>query len=344
MKRSAGEDLLELVSNPEKVVFMRMKLLNWFAKSGRHQVPWKLKADGTLPKSREALSPYGIWIAEVMLQQTQFKVALPYWEKWMPALWPKDKKTWIALPGIGRTTAGSIISSAFDLPGVILDGNVKRVLGRLFINAQVKGDSIEQLWDLSEKLLDKQHPRQFNQALMDLGSIVCKPRNPHCCNCPWNGYCIVYSSKQAKNFEVKHAGKILPFQVIGVGIVFNAAGQVLIDQRLEHGLLGGMWEFPGGKQEPEEDIEETIIRELKEELAIEVEVGEQLISLEHSYTHKKLCFIVHICMWKSGEPQPLESQQCLWVNPSDLMNYPFPAANSKIISALNKYLQKDKSI
>ena len=395
MKRSAGEDLLELASNPEKVVFMRMKLLNWFAKSGRHQVPWKLKEDGTLPKSREALSPYGIWIAEVMLQQTQFKVALPYWEKWMqafptlmdlahaseqevlllwqglgyysrarrllqaakhllvligdeasldPALWPKDKKTWIALPGIGRTTAGSIISSAFDLPGVILDGNVKRVLGRLFINAQVKGDSIEQLWDLSEKLLDKQHPRQFNQALMDLGSIVCKPRNPHCCNCPWNGYCIVYSSKQAKNFEVKHAGKILPFQVIGVGIVFNAAGQVLIDQRLEHGLLGGMWEFPGGKQEPEEDIEETIIRELKEELAIEVEVGEQLISLEHSYTHKKLCFIVHICMWKSGEPQPLESQQCLWVNPSDLMNYPFPAANSKIISALNKYLQKDKSI
>ena len=76
-----------------------------------------------------------------------------------PALWPKDKKTWIALPGIGRTTAGSIISSAFDLPGVILDGNVKRVLGRLFINAQVKGDSIEQLWDLSEKLLDKQQSR-----------------------------------------------------------------------------------------------------------------------------------------------------------------------------------------
>ena len=136
----------------------------------------------------------------------------------------------------------------------------------------------------------------------------------------------------------------LPFQVIGVGIVFNSEGKVLIDQRLEEGLLGGMWEFPGGKQELEEKIEVTIARELREELAIEVEVGELLISLEHSYSHKKMLFVVHLCHWIAGEPQPLESQQFRWVKPNELDGYAFPAANSKMIAALNKYLLQDKPI
>ena len=153
----------------------------------------------------------------------------------------------------------------------------------------------------------------------------------------------MYSSNQIANFLVRCDSKNFPFLVIGIGIVFNKAGKVLIDQRLNEGLLGGMWEFPGGKKKPNENIQETIARELKEELAIEVEVGEQLISLEHTYSHKKLFFIVHLCQWMAGEPKPLESQQFLWVNPSELIDYPFPAANAKIISALHRFLQKDNS-
>ena len=126
----------------------------------------------------------------------------------------------------------------------------------------------------------------------------------------------------------------LPFQVIGVGVVRNGAGEVLIDQRLNEGLLGGLWEFPGGKQEPGELIDETIRRELEEELAIEVEVGEELIVVEHAYSHKRLCFVVHLCTWLSGEPQPLASQQVRWVRPEQLGEYPFPAANAQIIAAL----------
>ena len=126
----------------------------------------------------------------------------------------------------------------------------------------------------------------------------------------------------------------LPFQVIGVGVVRNGVGEVLIDQRLNEGLLGGLWEFPGGKQEPCELIDETIRRELAEELAIEVEVGEELIVVEHTYSHKKLCFVVHLCTWLSGEPQPLASQQVRWVRPEQLGEYPFPAANARIIAAL----------
>ena len=107
------------------------------------------------------------------------------------------------------------------------------------------------------------------------------------------------------------ATKPLPFQVIGVGVVLNAAGEVLIDQRLEEGLLGGMWEFPGGKQEPGETIETCIARELKEELDIAVTVGDELITVDHAYSHKKLRFVVHLCSWTSGEPQPLASQHAL---------------------------------
>ena len=130
------------------------------------------------------------------------------------------------------------------------------------------------------------------------------------------------------------ASKPVPFQVIGVGVVFNAKGEVLIDQRLEEGLLGGMWEFPGGKQEPDETIEACIARELREELGIDVVVEDHLINVDHAYSHKKLRFVVHLCTWLSGDPQPLASQQVRWVQAQSLGNYAFPAANARIIEAL----------
>lgn len=137
---------------------------------------------------------------------------------------------------------------------------------------------------------------------------------------------------------VTDAPRSLPFSVIGVGVVLNQAGEVLIDQRLNEGLLGGLWEFPGGKQEPGEAITDTIARELQEELAIDVAVDQELITVDHAYSHKKLRFIVHLCRWLSGEPQPLASQQVRWVKPEELGNFPFPAANARIIEALLKSL------
>ncbi len=391
-----GEDkFFGVLFKQETVKVLRVGLHEWYVKNGRHYIPWKLNIDGTNPQHGQELDPYRIWIAEIMLQQTQLKVMLPYWEKWMhvfptlqslnqaseqevlllwqglgyysrarriyqaakqlldligeddpcePSSWPHELETWMSLPGIGKTTAGSIISSAFDIRGVLLDGNVKRVLGRLVANSSPEKESISALWKLSELLLDLKKPRQFNQALMDLGAVVCKPRNPNCFDCPWNTFCIAYSSQSPTDFPVKGSNTLPPRQVIGVGIVFNSSQEVLIDQRLNDGLLGGLWEFPGGKQEPNESIEETIVRELKEELAIEVQVGELLISLEHSYSHKRLCFVVHLCRWLAGEPQPLQSQQFRWVKPNTLAKYPFPAANSKIIAALHNHLDKHNSI
>jgi len=257
--------------------------------------------------------------------------------------WPRDLAGWLALPGIGRSTAGSILSSAFDRPHPILDGNVKRVLARLIASPRPPARELNGLWQLSELLLDPQRPRAFNQALMDLGATVCTPRNPRCGICPWQGHCAAYAAGDPAAYPVKDAPRELPFQVIGVGVVRNAAGEVLIDQRLNEGLLGGLWEFPGGKQEPGEPIAETIRRELEEELAIAVEVGEELIVVEHAYSHKRLRFVVHLCTWRSGEPQPLASQQVRWVRPDQLGEFPFPAANARIIAALLERLHPGMS-
>ncbi|MEB3331634.1 MAG: 8-oxo-dGTP diphosphatase MutT [Synechococcaceae cyanobacterium] len=372
---------------------LRIRLLAWWQQHGRHAIPWKLGPDGRPQADGEALDPFGVFVAEVMLQQTQLRVVLPYWQRWMEAfptlevlaaageqevlllwqglgyyvrarrlqqgarqlldsgslvgqgsvgdprrlvadLWPRDLEGWLALPGIGRSTAGSILSSAFDLPFAILDGNVKRVLARLIASPWPPAREFAGFWQLSELLLDRQRPRAFNQALMDLGASVCTPRSPRCGDCPWQGLCAAYAAGDPAAYPVKDAPRELPFQVIGVGVVQNASGEVLIDQRLNEGLLGGLWEFPGGKQEPGEAIELTIERELMEELAIAAAVGEQLIVVDHAYSHKKLRFVVHLCTWIAGEPQPLASQQVRWVRPEQLGAFPFPAANARIITAL----------
>ena len=353
-------------------------LLAWWELHGRRDPalkPWMFNKNGHWPQPQDDLNPFECWIAEVMLQQTQLAVVLPYWQRWMAAFptlealadasleqvrlqwqglgyysrarrlheaaqmlaagpWPRDLESWLALPGIGRTTAGGILSSAFNASLPILDGNVKRVLARLQAHPLPPSRDQALFWSWSEALLDPVRPRDFNQALMDLGATVCTPRSPDCGGCPWRGGCAAYAAGDPCRWPVTDAPKTLPFQVIGVGVVLNAAGEVLIDQRLEEGLLGGMWEFPGGKQEPDETIEACIARELREELAIEVTVGDHLITVDHAYSHKKLRFVVHLCTWLSGDPQPLASQQVRWVQPQSLGDYPFPAANARIIEAL----------
>ena len=364
-------------------------LLEWFRGNGRYWIPWKLKKDGSVPRSGESISPYGIWIAEVMLQQTQLKVVIPYWKKWMkvfptlsclaeadlenllmiwqglgyysrakrihqsskilvefvgknrdqdPDSWPNQIDKWMSLPGIGRSTAGSIISSAFDLPTPILDGNVKRILSRLLAIERKSIKDERKLWEFSSLLIERLSPRDFNQALMDLGAIICTPKKPSCSSCPLQNFCVAYTKYDPEDFPKKEMTKIKPLQEIGIGLVFNQKGELLIDQRLESSSMGGMWEFPGGKKIPNESIETTIERELKEELGIVVNVGEKLLSFEHAYTHKKLYFTVHICAWISGQPKPLASQKLLWVSPDRLFDFPFPAANTKIISELHKHL------
>lgn len=126
----------------------------------------------------------------------------------------------------------------------------------------------------------------------------------------------------------------LPHKIIGVGVLWNAQQQILIDRRRPEGMMGGLWEFPGGKLEPGETVEECIKREIWEELAIEIEVGKHLITIEHEYTHMRVTLTVHHCRHLKGVPQPLECDEIRWVTLAEIDQFNFPTANAQIIAAL----------
>ena len=128
----------------------------------------------------------------------------------------------------------------------------------------------------------------------------------------------------------------LPHKLIGVAVIRNEDKEILIDKRRAEGLLGGLWEFPGGKIEADETVVECIKREILEELAIEVEVGKHLITITHAYSHFHVTLIVHQCRYLGGEPQPIESDEIRWVTLAEIDQFPFPKANSQIIAALRQ--------
>jgi 8-oxo-dGTP diphosphatase len=125
-----------------------------------------------------------------------------------------------------------------------------------------------------------------------------------------------------------------PHKIIGVAVIWNDQGQILIDRRLPESMMGGLWEFPGGKVEVGESVCECIQREIKEELGIEIEVGEHLISINHTYTQLRVTLVVHHCRHLAGIPQPLQCDEVRWVSLDELQNFEFPEANTQIISTL----------
>jgi mutator protein MutT len=126
----------------------------------------------------------------------------------------------------------------------------------------------------------------------------------------------------------------LPHKRIGAAVIWNASGQILIDKRKSGGTMGGLWEFPGGKIEPGETVAECIVREIREELAIEITVGDLLIEIEHTYPMFQITLIAHHCQYISGTPQAIESDEFRWVDVNDLTKYQFPAANLALVEAI----------
>jgi A/G-specific adenine glycosylase len=194
-----------------------------------------------------------------------------------------------------------------------------------------------QLWEISEHLLPPNQGRDFNQALMDLGATVCIPRQPICASCPWKSACKSYNLGIQNLIPMTESKAPLPHKIIGVAVIWNSNGQeILIDRRKPEGLLGGLWEFPGGKVEPGETIPDCIKREIQEELGIIIAVEEKLMTIDHAYTHFKVTLNVHHCRYVSGEPQTIECDEIKWVTLDELDHYPFPKANIKIIQALQQ--------
>lgn len=242
------------------------------------------------------------------------------------------------LPGIGRYTAGAIASIAFGQRVPVLDGNVIRVFARLTdLNADVTQPSTkDRLWALAEAWLPPERAGDYNQALMELGRVICRPRNPICRECPVQQYCQAFANGTQNQRPVKAKKAPTPHYDVTAGMIWNERGQLLIAQRPPEGLLGGLWEFPGGKRENGETLPECLQRELREELAIEVEVGDLFTVVQHGFTHFRITLHAFTCRYLGGEPQRLGVHDFAWVLPDDLRRYSFGKADREVIKALEE--------
>lgn len=244
-----------------------------------------------------------------------------------------------ALPGIGKSTAGAILTFAYKQRHPILDGNVKRVLARLLDWDQPVSKPVSQktLWQASRALVDNcDDVYSLNQALMELGATLCSRTRPSCLLCPVKSSCLSLKNATQEARPVKEVKKPVPHKAIGVAIIWNDLGELLIQQRPAEGLLGGLWEFPGGKQEPEESIEKTVHREIQEELGLSLELGEALDPVSHAYSHFKVTLYAYHCRLSPAKqtPKPAMKQRWQWIKLDELDTLAFPTANRKLFSQL----------
>ncbi|MEM7116436.1 MAG: A/G-specific adenine glycosylase [Chloroflexota bacterium] len=247
------------------------------------------------------------------------------------------------LKGIGPYTAGAIASIAFDEQAAILDGNVIRVLSRLtdLPDDTTKTATKKHLWQLAADVVPAKRPGDFNQSLMELGQKVCLPAKPMCLLCPLSAHCLARQRGTQLERPVRPPRKNTPHYDVAAGIIWQtekqgAAETFLIAQRPLNGLLGGLWEFPGGKQEANETLPQTLAREIQEELDIHIDVCEFLTSIKHAYTHFRITLHTYHAVYRSGTIQHLGVANHAWVTLKDLDNYAFARTDQQIIAALKK--------
>jgi A/G-specific adenine glycosylase len=250
-------------------------------------------------------------------------------------------RSWDALrelKGIGPYTAAAVLSIAYGEPHAVLDGNVIRVLTRIFA---VDADSTtsrtkRQLRRIANELIEPTRPGDFNQALMELGATVCTPRSPSCDACPVADVCQAHAMEAETDYPVTPESTPVPHHDIAVGLVFDDDGRLLIQRRPDEGLLGGLWEFPGGKREAGESMEAACVRELQEEVGITVGIDAPFATLKHAYSHFKITLHAFRCHVEDGTPSSEEGQPLRWVAPEDLDDYAFPRANRRLIEELER--------
>jgi len=236
---------------------------------------------------------------------------------------PQDLISLQSLPGVGLYTAGAIGSIAFGIDAPVLDGNVRRVYTRYFNISTPLQTSITDrtLSQIARGLLPPGRAGEFNQALMELGALICQPKRPDCNICPLADGCLANKLNLQESLPVRKKKSPIPHLQV-TAAVLQENGKFFLAKRPPDGLLGGMWEYPGGKQENDETLEETLKREILEELSVPITVGEPLGTFYHAYTHYKVTLHAFHCSLESRELQLTFHTESDWVSPDSLSNYP----------------------
>jgi A/G-specific adenine glycosylase len=290
------------------------RLLEWHARAGRHGLPWQRN-----------VTPYRVWISEIMLQQTQVNTVIPYFERFMDRfpdvasladadldavlnLWsglgyysrarnlhrtarviqrelkggfPVSIDKWLELPGIGRSTAGAILALSMNQAHPVLDGNVQRVLCRYYAIRVWPGERAtgQRLWRMAEKLVDRDRPAVYTQAIMDLGATLCTRVNPDCQACPVRSGCRARRLGLQRELPRRKPSKTLPVKRAAFVMVENAAGEILLQKRPPAGIWGGLWGFP------ECPLDADIARWLEENYGLRAASLRYTPRLRHTFSH-----------------------------------------------------------
>lgn len=344
------------------------KLLDWYAQNAR-QLPWRGRSDPyaiwvseiMLQQTRAVtVIPYfERWMARFPSMEALANAALPevlkVWEGlgyysrarnlWRAAkivveefngVLPREVPELMKLPGIGCYTAGAIASIAYGLDEPVLDGNVRRVMARACnINDPLRSvDGERKLWQLAAEHLPPGQSGAYNQALMDLGATVCTPKAPDCTRCPLQEICQAYALGLQDELPVIAPKTRIPHYTVTAAVICKASW-VLITQRPLGGLLGGLWEFPGGKVLPGEQLTTCLQREIREEIGIEINVGHSIGVYRHAYTHFRITLHAFACEPSNGiEPRPLQVNDLHWVEPSQLSEYPMGKIDRQIATEI----------
>jgi len=336
-------------------------LLSWWDTHGRKNLPWQ-----------QNKTPYSVWLSEVMLQQTQVKTVIPYYQKFLTSfptvqhladapedivlqhwtglgyyararnlhktaqivsrefqgVFPKDCTQLQTLPGIGRSTAGAIASSAYDQPTAILDGNVKRVLTRYYGITEWPGTAaaLKQLWQLSETATPDQRTADYNQAMMDLGATLCKRSKPECNRCPLLSKCYAATEALTSEIPAKKPKKVIPVRHRYFAIYSNPLKQIYLEKRPDSGVWGSLHSFP----------EFESLNELDEQLSLHGIEGPQtpLEPLLHKFSHYTLQ-IAPIRIQLTQEWHTIANNNSKWVSIENAIeNLGLPAPVKSILMQL----------
>jgi A/G-specific adenine glycosylase len=251
---------------------------------------------------------------------------------------PDDYDRLLALPGVGPYTAAAIMSIAFDRPYPAIDANVARVFARLRdIDRPMKERGVQrELQALLAEMLAGVSPRDFNQALMELGALVCTPRNPDCSNCPVEAHCEALRADTVAERPVAN-GRAERIDIAMACAIVEHDGRIFIQQRQEEDIWGGLWEFPGGRLKEGETPEAAAVRELFEETELRAAGPRPFQTVIHHYTRYRVTLHSFLCTLRgSPEPRLHAASQCRWVEPEDLEQYPFPAGHRQLVAHLKQ--------
>ncbi len=326
-----------------KSKLFQQRVLAWFDESGRKDLPWQ-----------QSPTAYGVWVSEIMLQQTRVATVIPYYERFMARFprvrdladaavdevlhhwsglgyyararnlhraailirdehgceFPQAFAEVMALPGIGRSTAGAILSLACHQRHAILDGNVKRVLARFHAVEGWPGQAsvAEVLWQHAEKATPGHRVAQYNQAMMDLGATLCTRSRPRCGDCPLASHCVAHARQEHARFPYPKPKKTLPVRTTRMMMIVNGEGRVLLKQRPPTGIWGGLWSFPELEdgQNPQEWC--------RDQLGAAPAESEIWPVVRHTFSHFHLeitPLLVHV---ENPVNSVLEGGACVWYN------------------------------